>query len=157
MRIELVTATDDRLKRIADNINPRDADELMASVGWPPYFSLVTARDVSCQCLVAERDGIPQAVYGIADCGDGVGSPWMLSTGDMVLWRRRFMSISRAVVSAWRTQFHTLTNFIDARNTVSIRWLEALGFTMAERVEHFGVAGVPFYRFEMTSPQCASP
>ena len=53
------------------------------------------------------------------------------------------------------TQMHevhpVLRNVVDARNTVSIRWLEWLGFTLGTP-QPMGVCGLPFIPFEMSAP-----
>jgi len=41
-----------------------------------------------------------------------------------------------------------LENWVDARNTKAINWLRWLGFTVHDPVP-FGVAGLPFHRFDM--------
>lgn len=44
--------------------------------------------------------------------------------------------------------FALLTNYVDARNAVSIRWLRWLGFEI-EPAAPFGIHGLPFHRFSM--------
>ena len=37
--------------------------------------------------------------------------------------------------------------FVDERNTTSIRWLTHLGFVLIKRIEDYGVGKKPFYEF----------
>ena len=38
-------------------------------------------------------------------------------------------------------------NYVDERNTTSIRWLKHLGFVLIKRIEDYGVGKKPFYEF----------
>jgi hypothetical protein len=46
--------------------------------------------------------------------------------------------------------YPVLRNYVDQRNTVSIRWLRWLGFRMGEPAV-MGAARVPFVPFEMSA------
>lgn len=66
-----------------------------------------------------------------------------------MLDRRALMSLGRAYTAAMLQQYDTLTNFVDARHSESVAWLQRLGFKLEEPTPH-GALGLPFHRFTMT-------
>ncbi|MNF12754.1 hypothetical protein D3C80_2143590 [compost metagenome] len=59
---------------------------------------------------------------------------------------RAFLRISSGWPNQLLQRYSVLRNFVDARNTVSIRWLEWLGFRLLEPVD---IGGHQFRLFEM--------
>lgn len=152
--IRVVPPTDARLQFIADNMLPADRDELLAvrDKDAPLLDILQGCVAASYEAHVAEFDGVPFGVFGIAvpapSPDDKVGVPWFISTGAMRGFRREFMRHSRAVLARWLTQHEDLYNVVDARHTVAIAWLRKLGFDvdMSKPAAH-GNDGEPFYYF----------
>jgi hypothetical protein len=156
MRVEIVSPTPDHLDHIAEHMNPRDAAEVLASGGFTPDRAVHLAHVVSAESYVCVFDGVPVAVFGVADLGGGVGSPWLLTTEQLFQRPSVIVKEGRKAVAAWAKKFYTLYNWIDERNDVSIRWLARLGFSFVDRDPHYGVACIPFLKFEMISP-CVYP
>lgn len=80
--------------------------------------------------------------------GDNIGSPWLL--GSSVMFRRpgALTRIGRRYVAFMHTIYPELRNVVDHRNTVSIAWLQRLGFTVhIDEPVLCGPDRVPFYRF----------
>lgn len=80
--------------------------------------------------------------------GGNIGSPWLL--GSSVMFKRPgvLTRTGRRYVAFMHTIYPELRNMIDTRNTLSIRWLQRLGFFVD--VEHAVACGpdrVPFYPF----------
>jgi hypothetical protein len=59
---------------------------------------------------------------------------------------RGFLRASKALMREAMQRHHQLINYVDARNTQAIRWLEWLGFKMGPAVP-YGVSGILFRRF----------
>jgi len=88
--------------------------------------------------------GSPLAVFGVVPGGpenyparriqkSAHGDIWMLATDELVEKHgREFARASRGWVDFLNTQYRCLSNIVDARNTVHIRWLEWCGFTFTE-------------------------
>lgn len=72
----------------------------------------------------------------------------MLGTDVVLAHQMEFLRRSRE----WRNQllqrYSTLTNFVDVRNEVSVRWLRWLGFKLSEPITY---RGHDFYVFELRS------
>lgn len=76
------------------------------------------------------------------------GAPWMLAVEGVERLSRHLVTLGRRGVAQMLSVHPRLVNHVDARNTISIRWLERLGFTI-EAAAPFGVKGLPFHRFTM--------
>ncbi|WP_455153243.1 phage protein Gp13 family protein [Bradyrhizobium cenepequi] len=81
-------------------------------------------------------DGRPEVMFGVGDLNilAGIGAPWLLGTDAVEQHYRQFLRHS----VSWRDQllerYPILRNFVDDRNTVSIRWLRWLGFKLHDPV-----------------------
>lgn len=78
-----------------------------------------------------------------------IGLLWALSTDEMA--RHPLASTAttkRYIEYVRRHRFPRLMNWVDARNTPSIRWLRRLGFTI-DPPEAYGIEQRPFHRFHM--------
>lgn len=72
--------------------------------------------------------------------------PWLIGTNALDAHRRYLVRLSSALFPRLRARFPNMRNYVDARNTQSIRWLARLGFEFGSPAP-YGVAGLPFYRF----------
>ncbi|HVJ44378.1 MAG TPA: phage protein Gp13 family protein [Dongiaceae bacterium] len=96
----------------------------------------------------------------------GVGKhPWYRKTG--IIWmlaspdiaspeiRREFIQRSREMCDRLHERYTVLTNYIDARNTLHLRWLKWCGFEIVNTVQEFGHGRLPFHEF-VRIKKCAS-
>ena len=129
-----------------------DFDEVQAARG-DVWRALKEAIQTSVFCKAAEVDGKLLALFGVAPISflNGEGSPWLLGTTHLRKHRGFLMRESRRYLPSMLEIFPHLSNYVDARNVNSIRYLEALGFTMHAPAPH-GTAGLPFHPFSMDVP-----
>lgn len=122
----------DAVEYIADHLRAPDRVELaITSPG-------LTMREILAQSVVESRwtivacvDGVPAILYGVAPTPERyVGTAWMLATDDVRKVRREFLSRCKDEVRLMQQKFAVLTNQVHRENTLSIRWLEWLGFTI---------------------------
>lgn len=87
-------------------------------------------------------------MFGIGDLNilAGVGAPWLLGTNELEANARDFLRMSRDFKDQLLRRYSILRNFVDVRNTASIRWLEWLGFSLLDPVE---MRGYQFRLFEL--------
>jgi hypothetical protein len=147
-----------RLATLADaavlerTLRPTDRAEVIAASGPDVLRTLEQSIRLSTDCWAAEIDGELIALLGVAPVSllSGIGSIWLLGTPRMT----RVRSLTRFARDYLRliltTEYPVLMNYVDARNTRSIRWLKRLGFTV-HAAEPYGAAGLPFHKFEMRS------
>lgn len=92
-------------------------------------------------------DGVPSGVFGAGSAnGVGNGVPWMLGNDRLLLIRRELVVESRAWIDYLNRIYPHLENWVDARNTTSIRWLGAMGFIFPGETIVLP-SGVQFRRF----------
>lgn len=121
-----------------DAIAPRmrDADkvEVMASAGRTPREALLESLDGSEVALTVVIDGIPEIMLGVATISavTGTGCPWLLGTDAVKKHYREFLRQSPVFLKRLSHGYTRLVNIVDDRNTLSKRWLQWLGFTLAE-------------------------
>lgn len=77
---------------------------------------------------VAEKGGVPVAVYGVVDIGPGIGCPWLLGTTMLDGDRKALLTDAREIVQNMMQEYEVLTNFIWEGSHRNRRWLRHLGF-----------------------------
>ncbi len=90
---------------------------------------------------------IPLALYGVLPHGPGVASPFMLGCDHLANHPVALQRYARDVLADWKKEYRHLFNWVHAENTVAIRWLELLGFSMQDPAP-YGARGELFRRFD---------
>ncbi len=76
-----------------------------------------------------------------------LGYVWMVATDRLVKYQREFIRESRKWLDEAHEEYPMLGNFVDARNTLHIRWLDWMGFHFINRFEEWGFERRPFLQF----------
>lgn len=97
-------------------------------------------------------DGEPICICGVAPrcLLTGSASPWLLGTEKLFTEPGALVREGHRYIGRMRLIYPELVNYVDARNTKSIRWLRRLGFTV-HPAEPYGRAGLPFHRFDLVT------
>jgi len=149
-RLTFIPALPDHIAPIADRMREADRLEVLASSGKTPAEALAFSLSKSAASWTIIIDGRPEMMFGVADLNilTQVGSPWLLGTDVVHDHRSEFLRGS----VRWREQlferYDILRNFVDDRNTLSMRWLKWLGARFSEPMP-IGVNGEMFRMFEM--------
>lgn len=154
MIYEVVSATQEHGQYIATYIRDADRAEIWAAHHVLPHDAIALSLAVSGGTgYTGMADGIPVCLYGVAPGSlvDPAGRPWLLGTNDVPYHSVKFLRESKRIVNEMREQFGNLYNYVDARNTVSIRWLSWLGFDIYEALP-YGIEQRPFHLFTMGDP-----
>lgn len=72
--------------------------------------------------------------------------PWLIGTTTLNRHPGALTRGAMTYLAQIAQQYPRLFNYVDARNTPSIRWLSRLGFAV-DPPAPFGVEGLPFHRF----------
>ena len=125
-----------------------DRDEVFAASGKSPAEALAYSLRKSAMAHTALIDGRPEVMFGVGDLNvlAGVGAPWLLGTDEVEKHAVAFLRGSVEWKLKLLARYSVLRNFVDDRNTASIRWLKWLGFTLSDPVE---VRGYVFRLFEL--------
>ena len=146
--IKIVPALKRHVKPIAKRMRRADIDEVQAASGKTPEEALLYSIDKSEYSWAALVDGKPVAMFGVGILNviGGVGAPWLLATDDVERNRKVFVRLSISFRNELLERYPVLRNFVDVRNTASIRWLKWMG---AEFSEPILIRDHPFQLFEM--------
>lgn len=137
------------LLRHADALAPilraSDRAEIWASSRQEPLECLRNAMGISEDSWSAFAGDQILAIFGVVD-QQSFGVPWMLASNHLRLHPRAALVLGRRIVLSWLAEYGQLQNFVDARQTASIRWLRKLGFTI-EPPRPLGPDHLPFHLF----------
>lgn len=149
-KIEVVPAELFHAEQMAPNMRKADVDEIWASNRDTPLEALVRGVKASSKCWSVIYDDQVALMGGVAPGTilDRTGIPWALGTPLVEEFQFTFLRHSKEYVIEAASGYDTLVNYVDQRNTISIRWLKWLGFSI-EQASPMGVFQIPFHRFEM--------
>ena len=153
INVRRMTAED--IEPIAREARQADRDEIEEGCGQSIASALTLGLRSSVAAHVIAWGDTPLAAFGDVSYspGAGIGIPWLISTNAIEKHPRAFLRICQPLVAQMLERHLTLINYVDARNTAAIRWLEWLGFSM-DSPAPYGVKGLLFRKFELVSGQC---
>ena len=150
MKVEIVRAQAEHITPVADYVREADRAELWALACLPPYEALVRSWATSDHSWTAIFDGVPACMFGVTQASliTDTGRPWMISTDVVDRYPLSFLREQKPFMVNIRRSYARLENYVDVRNTRSIRWLKWLGFVMGEAAP-YGALKLPFIKFTM--------
>jgi hypothetical protein len=145
MNIEIVRLRPEHA-RITPYLRSADTREIVEGSGISPALAVAFSIAHSSPGYAALLDGEPVVVFSASPAGEpGMGVVWLLATQEIERHPIRFYRESKRMFRNVAEKYETLINWVDQRNTLSLRWLKWLGFEI-EEPEPWGVLGLPFYR-----------
>lgn len=144
------------IDRLAANLRDQDVEELRALGHEPGEHRAVIAESVAasvmCHALWSPTDEF-MGICGLCIAegsllGGIIGVPWMLGTPVVPRFGAALNRSTRRYNASMLERAPLLLNFVHAANTVSVAWLQRVGYTLGP-VQPFGPHGEPFHRFEM--------
>lgn len=151
--IEIIQADRSHIAVVAPIMRQCDRDEIWASSLTTPHEALEASLSFSPMAWTATLDGEPFCMFGVAAaspmCRHGI--PWMLGGPQIEKNAFGFLRRSKACLANVTQHYKALSNYVDARNLVAIRWLKWMGFTLRPPIMH-GPFNLPFHPFEFRSP-----
>lgn len=122
--------------------------EVWASNNHTAEQALVLSYILSKKSYTVLKDKCPIFMFGVVPtCEEKKGVVWALGSNDIDNYKKEFCRRSKIYLKELLQIFPYLYNYIDARYTAGIRWLEFLGAEIFPAVE-FGVEKMPFHYFE---------
>ncbi len=151
MEAEVLPVTTDEIPGIALDVRQGDVDELTEALGIPIEQALLMGITGSLNVKKIVVSGQVVAVFGDAvhSAVESIGVPWLISTVHVERHRRAFLQVCKPEVEKMLTRHRHLINYVDARNTLAIRWLRWLGFSFFPAAP-YGERGFLFHQFTMT-------
>lgn len=133
---------------LAPRLRQADIDEVKAASGLDPETALILSHQVSSECFTVFGGCNQIAMFGVKqEDNPSIGRIWMLGSDEIHDHRFGFLRRSKAWVDHLQDRYPILYNYIDARNTVHIRWLQWLGFSFINEVHGYGSEQRLFYQF----------
>lgn len=129
----------------------QDRQEIWAIGHCLPDAALRMSLDVSDKAYSFMQGNRTLAMFGVSSPSllSSTGVAWFLSTDETFRKHRRTMARQgRAWLLKWLKDYDSLMNFIDVRNTESIRWLKWCGCSFSDPVI-YGIDRLPFLKFEL--------
>lgn len=93
-------------------------------------------------------DHTPVFILGCAVGDRGMGQPWLLATDAAARFPVQMTKATKQAIQVWLAIWPSLLNYVDARSTANIAWLERLGFQVHEPIV-LGAQGERFRPFTM--------
>lgn len=135
---------------IGHYMRQQDLDELASMHDIAPELVLSQSLLLSSHAWIAEHKGEPVAIFGAAPSPlPGVGIVWLLGTDKITEAGRSIARQTPHYVEQMQRAYPVLWNYIDARNSVSMRWLRWGGFKLVG--DYTSPKGHPFHIFARTA------
>ena len=136
----------DDIKDLAPLLRHSDIEEIKASAGLSAAEALFLGVCLGKPALTfIEPKGGLAGMFGVTPTNDPyVGAVWMLSSDAIEKYPIHFLRRCKPWVDKFNETYPVLTNYVDQRNTLHIRWLRWLGFSFV-RLIPYGVNQLPFY------------
>lgn len=143
--LSYVATTREHEDELLRNMRPLDWQEVQASSGSPER-ALRQSVALSEAAVTALLDGHVACVFGLVPRAvmSDEAIPWLLGTPRLNKVARLLTREAKSFLEG--SGYPKLYNYVDARNTPSIRWLKLLGFAFDAPAPH-GVEGRLFHRF----------
>ncbi len=123
-----------------------------------PLKGLQDGFKLSDECWTIEWDGKVIGMFGVAPLEPEVGAVWLLASDDLPKVRWEFLKKTRPWIAHFLTKYLTLTNMVDARNEVHVKWIKWAGFTITASIPDIGPDKVTFLQFYKYRDQsCVAP
>lgn len=127
--IQLRAATIDDCWDLAENLRPRDRQELALGRSATPLDKIIAAWKGSAPCEAAvTSQGALVCMWGVQTYPGGLGSIWMLGTPALTSVPLAFLRGCRPVIHRAASGHSVLACAPWRKNTLHLRWLQWLGF-----------------------------
>jgi hypothetical protein len=145
---DLVPATEAHALDLLSDISLQSSDDY-ASLGLDPSECALDILQKSVCAFAGLIDGRCFCLFGVVP--DSLtatsGEPWLLTSVDIARSKIAFAKASRQYIPYLRNRFTFLHGWVYERNTVSIKWLKWLGYTLAP-APSLATNGRAYYAFE---------
>lgn len=148
---KVVPAIQELIDSLKGNLREADELECQAIVAITADTALQKAYEDSTLSWVGLLDEKPILAFGVApSILSTYGVPWLLATNDIEKAGFPVIRQSKQYIEKMLSIYDNLFNYVDARNTISIRWLIWCDFNIEARSKSFGAGQYPFYKFWTT-------
>ena len=145
--LEVIPARIEHAYQLAPVMKHADREEVKAASGLEPLEVLLKSLELSEKAYaIMVRDEVI-ALGGLVPLTAQIGIPWALTSDKIALYPKQFCKITKELIKGFHKTYPLLTNFCDARNATTIRWLKWCGFKFIGTISNYGVKKIPFVQF----------
>ncbi|MBN2453749.1 MAG: hypothetical protein JXB40_05780 [Candidatus Omnitrophica bacterium] len=133
---------------IGHQLRESDAREVWSSHHHTPHEALRLSYEISEMCFTVEIKGVPAIMFGAAPpiLLSDRATIWLLATDGILSVRKSLVKECRRFIDMMLQIYPFLENYVDARNTLSMKWLTWCGAVM-EDPQPYGIEKLPFRHF----------
>ena len=117
---------------ITPYLRQQDLDEIHEATDLSPELAVAYSIAHSERGFTALIDDFPCAVFGVAQ-----GIIWLVGTDEITKHPVTFFRVSKNIFPQLSHGYHVLHNYVYEANTLSLRWLQWLGFHVDPPINHF--------------------
>ena len=145
----LLPTTVEDVDYIAPKLRQADKNECLAATGKAPLSVLYTSLMIGDITLTLRSpNGERVGLCGVVPSPlENSGVVWMCATDDIYQHQMAFLRRSKAALDYLAEDYLLLHNYVDARNTLHIKWLKWMGFTFISEQKDYGAEKRLFYEF----------
>lgn len=145
---EIIPSVWEHAQALANVMRPADIQEVWAASHQKPLDALAASMAVTPECMTGLANGEVMCIWGVGESSvlSLTGVPWLLGAKKLPKHSKAFLSASKHYMQHYQNKYDKLENYVDARNTLAVKWLGWLGFTI-EPPKPFGVENRPFHHF----------
>lgn len=135
---------------LAPIMRKQDVKEVFYSDGVTPKDALLMSKKNSKECftVVEENDEDVILMFGVVEDDNGDALPWLLGSDRTAKIPKFVLENSSEKITEWKGKYNRLYNFVHAENTVSLKFLKWLGFSLDKKHEEWGHNPSQFIEFE---------
>jgi hypothetical protein len=148
-KYEVVSTTREHVEELIGTMREADREEIWAASHRTPKQALESVFQMrGTKTGLANEEVV--CIFGVVELSllGSRGSPWLLGADAITKYARPFLRRNKAYLEEMKKRFIFMENWVDARNTEAIRWLEWLGFEI-EEARPYGLDQLPFHHFTM--------
>ena len=152
---EVVPAKPSHIGYLAANMREHDRKEIWAIGHYTPEQALQVSFDSADKAYSFVQGKKVLAMFGVSSPSllSSTGVIWFLATQEIFTKHRRTMARrGREWIRKFQKDYSSLINYIDVRNSESIKWLKWCGCTFSGPIP-YGVDKLPFLKFELKNKE----
>ena len=148
MKPFLKVATLEEVHYLSTRLRQEDIDECKAHSNSKPLDALtIGVQNSHLPFAVYNNKHNPVFIVGVIPQGKNLGMIWLLSSPEINNMPLTFLRHCKKVLECYNQTFPVLYNYIDARNTLHLKWLKWLGFQFIKVHQNFGYEQIKFIEF----------
>lgn len=132
---------------LGPHLKESDQRELRAAQNRDPQLILREAIKESDQAFTLLKGDTVIGLFGVRGVSSNLGIPWFLSSSEINRIPKGITRLAIYFLDRFNDHYQILSNFCDARNHQTIKWLEFCGCSFIGCIEEYGAQKRPFQHF----------